>query len=147
VSGELSKAQKVTAAKTTEIMGQIISIDSAAGYQSMTDYVFCLVLPKILDFRIYPEGSRRCTEEFKIFRPQDYTTGSYIMKEPPYNHNKPGRTHNQYFGTITPTGNPPYNHSNGDEHDSKDKTWEHPACDEYDHRTLEWLRLESKSNQ
>ena len=39
MSGGLSDAQKVTAAKTTEIMGQLLSIDSAAGYQLMTDYV------------------------------------------------------------------------------------------------------------
>lgn len=39
MSGGLSDAQKVTAAKTTEIMGQLLSIDSAAGYQPMTDYV------------------------------------------------------------------------------------------------------------
>jgi hypothetical protein len=39
MSGELSDAQKVTAAKTTEIMGQLISIDSAAGYQPLADYV------------------------------------------------------------------------------------------------------------
>jgi hypothetical protein len=40
VSGELSDAQQITAAKTTEIMGHINSNDSAASYQSMTDYVF-----------------------------------------------------------------------------------------------------------
>ncbi|MGA9397869.1 MAG: hypothetical protein WBV22_06370 [Anaerolineaceae bacterium] len=40
MSGELSDAQNVTAAKTTEIIGQIICIDSAASYQSVTDYNF-----------------------------------------------------------------------------------------------------------
>jgi hypothetical protein len=74
-AGGLSDAQNITAAKTTEIMGQLLSIDSAARYQLLADYVlFCLVLPKILDFRIYPEISRRCTEEFKIVRQKDYTT-------------------------------------------------------------------------
>jgi len=48
----------------------------------MTDYLFCLVLPKILIFRIYPEGSRRCTEEFKIVRRKDYTISyRYIFNE------------------------------------------------------------------
>ncbi len=39
MSGGLSDAQNVTAAKTTEIISQIISIDSAAGYQPMTNYL------------------------------------------------------------------------------------------------------------
>jgi hypothetical protein len=42
MSGELSKAQKVTAARTTEIIGQIISTGSAAGCQPMAHYIFFL---------------------------------------------------------------------------------------------------------
>jgi hypothetical protein len=40
MSGGLSDAQKVTAARTTEIIGQINFIDSAAGYQPLTNYIF-----------------------------------------------------------------------------------------------------------
>jgi hypothetical protein len=84
MSGGLSDAQKVTAAKTTEIMGQLLSIDSAAGYQPMTDYVL-FSFTQDPGFPNIPRNFKALHGRIQNNQAKELYNINNIMKEPPYN--------------------------------------------------------------